>query len=92
MEKYQKLLEDILKAIVDYPDEVKITQKLDEMGVLLNAKVSQKDMGNVIGRKGNTISGIRNLVRIAGIKSKARVNIKLEEPEKGEGIAGDIKL
>ena len=92
MEKYQELLEDILKAIVDYPDEVKVVQKLDEMGVLLNVRVSQKDMGKVIGRKGDTISAIRSLVGIAGIKSHARVNVKLEEPEKGEGLAGDIEL
>jgi len=86
MEKYQTLLEDILKAIVDYPDEVKITKNADEMGVLLTVKVSPKDMGSVIGRKGGTISAIRDLVRIAGIKSRARVNIKLEEPARSGGL------
>lgn len=92
MEKYQQLLEDILKAIVDYPDQVKINKENDEMGVLLRVRVAQKDMGGVIGKRGGTISGIRNLVRTAGIKSHARVTIKLEEPEKGESFAGDIKL
>jgi predicted RNA-binding protein YlqC (UPF0109 family) len=81
MEKYQKLLEDILNVIVDYPEEIKITRKTDEMGVLLNVKISPKDMGAVIGKRGNTIMAIRTLVKIAGIKSQARVNIKLEEPE-----------
>jgi len=92
MEKYQELLEDILKAITEYPDEIKITREVDEMGVLLSVKISPKDMGTVIGRKGDTISGIRNLVKIAGIKKHARVNIKLEEPAKSEGLAGDTEL
>lgn len=87
MEKYQELLEDILKAIVECPEEVKVTRKNDEMGVLLSVELSPKDMGQVIGKKGNTISAIRNLVKIVGIKSHARVNVKLEEPA-GSGKLG----
>lgn len=77
----QELLEYIVKALVDHPDDVKITRGVDEMGVLLSLKVNPEDMGQIIGRGGSTARAIRTLVRIAGLKNHARVNLKIEEPE-----------
>src|SRR3989338_5004397 len=69
----QKFLEFLVKSIVDHPD--------DEMGVLLMLKVNAQDMGQIIGRDGNTAKAMRALLRIVGIKNNARVNLKIEEPE-----------
>ncbi|MFH1509664.1 MAG: KH domain-containing protein [Candidatus Nealsonbacteria bacterium] len=79
----QELLEYIVKALVDHPEDVKIDRKVDEMGVLLTLKVNSEDMGQIIGRAGSTARSIRNLVRISGLKNHARVNLKIEEPEGG---------
>jgi len=79
----QELLEYVVKALVDHPDDVKIDRKVDEMGVLLTLKVNPEDMGQIIGRAGSTARAIRNLVRIVGLKNHARVNLKIEEPEGG---------
>lgn len=85
MEKYpdQDFLEFVIKAIVDHPEDVQVARKIDEMGVLLSLKVNPRDMGQVIGRDGNTAKSIRSLLRIVGIKANARVNLKIEEPEGG---------
>ena len=77
----QKFLEFLVKSIVDHPDDVKAERKVDEMGVLLMLKVNPQDMGQIIGRDGNTAKAIRALLRIVGIKNNARVNLKIEEPE-----------
>lgn len=74
-------LEFLVKAIVDHPDDVVIDRRVDEMGVLLSLKVHPQDMGQVVGRQGSTAKAIRTLLRIVGIKSNARVNLKIEEPE-----------
>ena len=50
----QKFLEFVVKSIVDNPDDVQIERKVDEMGVLLTLRVNAKDMGQVVGREGNT--------------------------------------
>ncbi|MBI4123219.1 MAG: KH domain-containing protein [Parcubacteria group bacterium] len=81
----QELLEYVVKALVDHPDEVKIERKIDEMGVLLTLKVHPDDMGQIIGREGSTARAIRTLMRIIGLKNHARVNLKIEEPEGGRG-------
>ncbi len=77
----KEFLEYIVKNLVDHPDDVKIDRKVDEMGVLLTLKVHPEDMGQIIGRQGSTARAIRSLVRIVGLKSHARVNLKIEEPE-----------
>ena len=83
MEKFadQTFLEFLVKALVDHPDDVEVSRKVDEMGVLLTLKVNAIDMGQVVGRQGATAKAIRSLLRIVGIKNNARVNLKIEEPE-----------
>lgn len=82
-ENDKNFLEFIVKALVDHPDDVKVSRKVDEMGVLLSLNVNSEDMGQIIGKQGSTARSIRNLVRIIGLKNNARVNLKIEEPEGG---------
>ncbi|MDP3725529.1 MAG: KH domain-containing protein [Nanoarchaeota archaeon] len=84
----KEFLEFVVRSIVDHPDDVRIERKIDEMGVLLTLRVHAQDMGQVVGRQGSTAKAIRTLLRIVGIKSNARVNLKIEEPEgstRGQG-------
>jgi len=77
----QEVLETIVKALANHPEDVKISRVVDEMGVLLSLKVHPEDMGQVIGKEGSTARAIRTIIRIIGLKNKARVNLKIEEPE-----------
>jgi uncharacterized protein len=79
-------LEYIVKALVDYPDDVKIDRTVDEMGVLITMTVNASDMGKIIGRQGNTAKAIRTLLRVIGMKNNARVNLKINEPEGGRVV------
>lgn len=77
----QEFLEFIIQALVEHPEDVKVTRTVDEMGVLLNLKVNPEDMGRIIGREGSTARSIRALTRLVGLRHNARVNLKIEEPE-----------
>ena len=83
MENDVKFLDFIIKALVEKPEEVKITRTVDEMGVLMTLDVSPGDMGKIIGREGNTAKAIRTLLRVVGMKNNARVNLKINEPAGG---------
>lgn len=83
MERDQQFLEQLVKALVDHPESVKINRTVDEMGVLLTLDVHAEDMGKIIGRSGNTAKAIRTLLRVVGMKNDARVNLKINEPEGG---------
>ena len=83
MEKDLEFLDFVVKSIVDFPEDVKISRKVDEMGVLMTLDVNKEDMSKVIGRGGQTANAIRILLRIVGMKHNARVNLKINEPEGG---------
>jgi predicted RNA-binding protein YlqC (UPF0109 family) len=83
MNNDQQFLEYVVKALVENPNEVKITRTVDEMGVLMTLEVGAADMGKVIGRSGNTAKAIRTLLRVVGMKNNSRVNLKINEPEGG---------
>lgn len=84
----QDFIEYVVKALVDHPEDVTISRRVDEMGVLLSLKVHPEDMGQVVGKAGSTARAIRGLVRIVGLKNHARVNLKIEEPEGGRVSRG----
>jgi len=81
MEQDQAFVEFVVKALVDHPDDVKTERVVDEMGVLITLHLNSEDMGQVIGRMGQTAKAIRTLLRVVGAKHKARVNLKIYEPE-----------
>ena len=82
-EKDQEFVEFVVKSLVDHPEEVKTDRVVDEMGVLISLHLHPEDMGQVIGRQGQTAKALRTLLRVVGAKHKARVNLKIVEPEGG---------
>lgn len=81
METDRVFVEYIVKQIVNRPDDVEVTRRVDEMGVLIEVKVNPSDMGLLIGRAGSTAKAIRTLARIVGMRNNARVNLRIVEPE-----------
>jgi len=77
----QEFVEYVVKNLVDQPDDVSSERTVDEMGVLITLKVNPADLGQVIGRQGQTAKAIRTLLRVVGAKNHARVNLKIYEPE-----------
>ncbi len=77
----QEFVEYVVKSIVDNPDAVSTERTVDEMGVLITLTVDQNDLGQVIGRQGQTAKAIRTLLRVVGAKNQARVNLKIYEPD-----------
>ena len=83
MASYQDrdFVEYLVKQLVNKPEEVEVTRKVDEMGVLIEVKVNPEDMGLLIGRAGSTAKAVRTLARIIGMRNNARVNLRIVEPE-----------
>ncbi len=81
MDEDRAFVEYVVKAMVDHPDDVVCDRTVDEMGVLITLKVNPEDLGQVIGRQGQTAKSLRTLLRVVGAKHHARVNLKIYEPE-----------
>ena len=73
----KELVEYIAKAIVDDPEEVKVTEMPQEGGVALKLEVAPDDKGKVIGRGGQTARAIRTLLRIAAVKRNIHATLEI---------------
>ncbi|MDD5492249.1 MAG: KH domain-containing protein [bacterium] len=73
------LVEYIVKALVDEPDKVSVNEVLGEQAVVLELRVSQPDIGKVIGKQGRIVKAIRLLLGAAGSKAKKRVVLEIIE-------------
>lgn len=71
----KELIEYIVKAIVNKPDEVVITEEQSEGGVLLKLQVDSEDMGRVIGKQGRVVQAMRTLLRVMAAKAGTRVEL-----------------
>lgn len=80
-EKEVTFLIAVVQEIVEYPLEVHVDRRVDEMGVLLSLTVAPEDTGTVIGRDGVTAKALRTLLRIIGLKKNARINLKILDSE-----------
>ena len=75
----KELVETVCKALVDNPDEVKVTQLDGEQTSILELRVHQSDLGKVIGKQGRTARAIRTILAAAGMKQKRRFNLEIIE-------------
>ena len=56
------LLEDIIKAIVDKPEEVNISVTESENTQIYELRVGEGDVGKVIGKHGKNVGAIRTIL------------------------------
>lgn len=73
----KELIELIAKALVDYPDQVKVTQLDGEQTAIIELKVAQDDIGKIIGKQGRIAHSIRVILGAAGMKLKKRFNLEI---------------
>lgn len=85
--KMKDLLENLVKPIVKFPKEVKVTSekdKEDETVEVLNLNVNPDDIGRVIGKSGRNASALRTLLFCAASLENVKVRLNIVTGEKGE--------
>jgi uncharacterized protein len=73
------LVEFLAKSLVANPDEVVVSERRENDAIILELKVAGEDLGRIIGRKGQTIKAIRQLLAAAATKSKTKVSLLVQE-------------
>ncbi len=73
------LLEDMAKALVDRPEEVKVAEVEGEKTTVYELRVSQGDLGKVIGKQGKTARAMRTILGAAGTKIGKRCVLEILE-------------
>ncbi len=73
----RELVEMVAKALVDNPDEVKVSEVVGEKSILIELQVAPSDMGKVIGRQGRTARAIRTVVNAAATKQGKKAIVEI---------------
>jgi predicted RNA-binding protein YlqC (UPF0109 family) len=72
-------IEDIVKHLVDHPDQVSVSEVEGEKTTVYELRVGPGDLGKVIGKKGRTASAIRTLISAASAKKGKRAMLEILE-------------
>ena len=74
----KELVEYIARSIVTQPDEVRVTEEVEEDGrIVVRLEVADDDKGRVIGRQGRVAQSIRALIRVAAVKQGTRAGLEI---------------
>jgi predicted RNA-binding protein YlqC (UPF0109 family) len=74
---YKDLVEYMVKALVDNPDQVEIREIEGEKSTILELKVTKEDIGKVIGKHGRIARAIRTIINASATKSGKRVVLEI---------------
>ncbi len=75
----KSLVEAIVKALVDHPEQVVLSEVEGAHSCVLELSVAPDDVGKVIGKKGIHADAIRRIVHAVGGKNKKRYLLEILE-------------
>ncbi len=73
------LVEYIAKALVDNPDQVRVSEVEAEQTAVLELSVAKEDLGKVIGKQGRTARAIRTILSATSAKARKRIVLEILE-------------
>ncbi|MDP9121192.1 MAG: KH domain-containing protein [Acidobacteriota bacterium] len=72
-------LTELVRLLVDQPDEVEVTAVRGRRDALLELYVAPDDLGKVIGRQGRTARALRTLLETRGDRLGERYELEILE-------------
>ncbi|NCB50505.1 MAG: KH domain-containing protein [Clostridia bacterium] len=73
----KELLTYIVQSVVEKPDEVSVTERAAGGETVFEVRVSEGDMGKVIGRQGRIVKEIRVLMKAVAQRKGKKVSVEI---------------
>ena len=73
------LITHIAQALVDYPDDVVVSEVVGEQTSVIELKVAKDDLGKVIGKQGRTARAMRTILGAVSTKIRKRAVLEILE-------------
>lgn len=73
----KELVEVLAKSLVDNPDQVSVTEKVEGDTITIELNVADSDMGKVIGKQGRIAKALRTVLKAAANKDRKRVLLEI---------------
>ena len=75
----KELIQHIAQAMVDYPEQVELSEVKGDRISIIELKVAKADLGKIIGKQGRNARAIRTIVGAASAKVKKRTVLEIIE-------------
>ena len=75
----RQFLEFIVRQLVEFPDEVMLSEVPNGRMTVFRLKMRQTDVGRIIGRNGQTIRAIRALLSSAAARHEQKATLDIIE-------------
>ena len=72
-----ELVAIIARTLVDYPEEVTVSETIGNEVTVIELKVAEADMGKVIGKQGRIAKAIRTMVKASSARDDRRINVEI---------------
>jgi predicted RNA-binding protein YlqC (UPF0109 family) len=79
LERVRQFLEFIIRQLVEFPDEVMLSEIPQGRLTIFRLQMRQSDVGRIIGRNGQTIRAIRALLSSAAARHGQKATIDIVE-------------
>ena len=73
----KELVEVIAKSLVDYPEEVVVTETENDKTIVVELHVASSDMGKVIGKQGRIAKAIRTILSASATRDGRRATLEI---------------
>jgi len=73
----KELITRIAKALVDYPDEVSVSEIEGKQTSVIELRVAKPDIGKMIGKQGRTAQAMRTILTCASARSHKRCVLEI---------------
>lgn len=75
----KELIEYVVKALVDHPEDLRITEIQGERTIVFELRCHPEDVGKVIGKSGKTVGAIRTLLSTVAARQNKRAMLEVVE-------------
>ena len=79
LERVRQFLEFIIRQLVEFPDEVMLSEIPSGRTTIFRLQMRQTDVGRIIGRNGQTIRAIRALLSSAAARHGQKATLDIVE-------------
>lgn len=75
----KEFLEFVIRHLVEFPDEVMLSEIPSGKTIVFRLQMRQSDVGRIIGRNGQTIQAIRALLSSSAARHNQRATLEIVE-------------
>ena len=82
----ERLVELVVKALVDNPEQVSVTAVEGERSLVIEVRVLEEDMGRIIGKGGRIANALRVVAKAAGARRKKNIWVDIDKLPGGPAV------